>query len=149
MRPTHAPTCAHIHTYKVLYIYAYKTLDNLRQTCYHTATMIITTLLAALIVTFNAAIAQAPGVPTSYTYASRANGASFLKLEYGRDSILATTSADNHYTITLCSAYSCRNTDHINLDNAAFISAARSVGCTVYEDASFECPSNAEHTTGQ
>ncbi len=147
-----AHTCAHmcaIHTSKVLYILITKTLDNLRQTCYHAVTMIITTLLAALIVTFNSAIVAAPSAPTAYTYASRANGASFLKLEYGRDSILATTSADNHFTITLCSAYSCRNSDKINLDNAAFVSAARSVGCTVYEDASFECPSNAEATTGQ
>lgn len=114
----------------------------------YTIPTMITETLALLVALFNFAQTQAPVAPTAYVYASRPNGSSFLKMNYDADAILATTSSDGSYAITLCSAKSCRNTDEINLGNIAFVAAARGVGCTVYEDASFVCPKGKDVPTG-
>ena len=109
--------------------------------------MIITSLLAGLIAALSFATTQTNVPPTSFTYAQRDNGAGFTQLQYGKDKILAMTSANGHYVIDLCST-TCRHSDTINIDNVAFVTAARAIGCTIYEDASWECPTNMDDVKG-
>ena len=108
----------------------------------------ITELLASLIILFEDAAKTNNAPPPPVVHAARPNGAGFVQLSYGTDRILATTTPNGKYQITLCSALSCRGDSTINLSDTAFVNAARKIGCTVYEDASFVCPTNREAFEG-